>query len=213
MMPTPTAFSARRICEVLLVLLAAGIAAACGSSRPMKYYTLAETPEPAQTSAPRFPVTLLVARVAASHLYRDDHLVYGMTSEELETYEYHRWAEPPVEMVQDSLIESLRATNDFRSVSAVASNLRGDYLLRSHLDAFEEIDKPQLAARFSIQLELFDPKSGATVWNGSYSHDQPVNGKKVDDVIAALDQNVKAGMTQIASDLNQYFAAHPPANN
>jgi ABC-type uncharacterized transport system auxiliary subunit len=207
----PTAFSARRISEVLLVLLAAGIAAACGSSRPMKYYTLDVTPEPRQASAPKFPLTLLVARVAGSHLYRDDRLVYGMSPEELETYEYHRWAEPPVDMIQDSLIESLRATGDFRSVSAVASNLRGDYLLRSRLDAFEEIDKPQLAARFTIQLELFDPKSGATVWNGSYSHDQPVSGKKVDDVIAALDENVKAGMSQIASDLGQYFAALPPA--
>jgi len=207
----PTAFTSRRICEVLFVLLAAAVASSCGSSRPMKYYTLEVAPAPEQSSAPKFPVTLLVARVAASHLYRDDHLVYGMSSEELETYEYQRWAEPPVEMIQDSLIESLRATDDFRSVSAVASNLRGDYLLRSRLDSFEEIDKPQLAARFSIQLELFDPKSGTTVWNGSYTHDQPVNGKKVEDVIAALDQNVKAGMTQITSDLGQYFAAHPPA--
>jgi ABC-type uncharacterized transport system auxiliary subunit len=206
----PGAFSMRRICEALLVLLAAGVAAGCGASRPMKYYTLDATPEPAQALLPssQFPVTLLVARVASSHLYRDDHLVYGMSAEELGTYEYQRWAEPPVDMIQNGLIASLRSTGQFRSVAAVASNLRGDYLLRARLDALEEIDKPQLAARFSLQLELYDPKTASTVWSDSYSHDEPVSGKKVPDVIAALDQNVKTGLNQLASNLGEYFASH-----
>jgi ABC-type uncharacterized transport system auxiliary subunit len=198
----------RRICEVLLILIAAGISAACGASRPMKYYTLDLPPESAQAPTPQFPVTLLVARVASSHLYRDDRLVYGVSTEQLGTYEYQRWAEPPVDMIQDGLIASLRSTSQFRSVAAVASTLRGDYLVRAHLNALDEIDKPQLMARFSLQIELYDPKTAAIVWSDSYSHDQPVSGKKVPDVVAALDQNVKTGLSQLASNLGQYFASH-----
>lgn len=206
MMPRP--HSMHRIREALLVLIAAAISAGCGASRPMKYYTLDLPPEPTQAPTPQFPVTLLVARVASSHLYRDDRLVYGVSAEELGTYEYQRWAEPPVDMIQDGLVASLRSTNQFRSVAAVASNLRGDYLVRAHLDALDEIDKPQLAGRFSLQIELYDPKTAATVWSDSYSHDQPVNGKQVPDVVAALDQNVKAGLNQLAVNLGQYFASH-----
>ena len=201
----------RRIRDAALILLAAGFAWGCGASRPVKYFALEvpQTPAVAQSAAAQFPVTLLVARVASTHLYRDDRLVYGISPEELGTYEYARWAEPPVDMIQDSLIASLRSVKQFRSVSAVASNLRGDYLLRPRLEALDEIDQPKLAARFAMQLDLYDPKSAATVWSDSYSHDEPVQGKKVEDVIAALDQNVKTGMNQLASDLGQYFANHP----
>ena len=55
----------------------------------------------------RFPVRLLVARITASHLYRDDRLVYGSGPVQLGTYEYERWAEPPADMIQDMLISSL----------------------------------------------------------------------------------------------------------
>jgi ABC-type uncharacterized transport system auxiliary subunit len=200
-----------RFRQILLVAIAAGIAAGCGTSRPMTYYVLETPAPPEQSSAPQFPVTLLVARVTASELYREDRLVFAASPVELGTYEYQRWAEPPVDMIQDELIASLRATKDFRAVSPVASNMRGDYLLRAHLDALDEVDKPRMAAHFSIQLELYDPKSGSTVWSDSYSHDEPVSGKKVDDVVEALNQDVKNGMTQIASDLTQYFASHQPA--
>jgi ABC-type uncharacterized transport system auxiliary subunit len=204
--------SMRRIRDAALILLVAGIAAACGSARPIKYFALEvpQTPTAAQSTSAQFPVSLLVARVTSSHLYRDDRLVYGISAEELGTYEYARWSEPPVDMIQDNLIAALRATKQFRSVSAVASNLRGDYLVRAHLEALDEVDKPQITARFVMQLDLYDPKSAATVWSDSYSQDEPVQGKKVEDVVAALDQNVKTGMNQLASDLSQYFASHPP---
>ena len=98
-------------------------------------------PNPAG-SAPRFPITLLVARVSSSQLYRDDRLVYGTGPVQLGTYEYERWAESPAEMVQDTLIASLRSTGEYRSVSAIGSNLRGEYILRGHLYALDEVDKP-----------------------------------------------------------------------
>jgi ABC-type uncharacterized transport system auxiliary subunit len=205
------ALSIRHMVRTTIVLAMAALASACGSSRPVKYYALDVTPQPAASASAPFAVSLLVARVTSTHLYRDDRLVYGVSAEELGTYEYERWAEPPVDMIQDSLIASLRSTKQFRSVSAVSSSLRGDYLVRAHLEALNEIDKPQLAARFSIQVELYDPRAAATVWSDSYSHDQPVTGKKVADVVAALDENVKAGMNQLSGDLAQYFANRPAA--
>ena len=113
-------------------------------------------------------------------------------------------------MIQDSIVSSLRATKQYRSVSPVASNLQSDYILRAHLDALDEVDKPQLAARFSIQMELYDPKMSAALWTDSYTHDEPVNGKKVLDVIEAFDRNVKTGMGQLGGSLSQYLASRRP---
>jgi ABC-type uncharacterized transport system auxiliary subunit len=201
--------SMRRIWQTALVVVLAGISAGCGASHPIKYYVLDVSPAPAISPAAQFPVTLLIGRVTASHLYRDDRLVYGSGPVELGTYEYQRWAESPADMVQDILISSLRSAGQYRSVSRIESNFRGDYILRGHLYDFYEVDKPQLAARLSLQLELFDPKSGTTVWTDSYSHDEPAKGKTVADIVEALDRNVQAGMQQFTANLGQYFSTHP----
>jgi ABC-type uncharacterized transport system auxiliary subunit len=199
-----------RLGQIASVILLAGITAACGASRPVKYYILDAGPMPAATTATAFPVNLLVARIATSHLYRDDRLVYGSNSMELGTYEYQRWAASPADMVQDMLISALRATGQYHSVSGMGSNSRGDYIVRGHLYSLCELDKPELATRFSLEIELFDFKAGAVVWTGSYSHDAPVRGKGVPDVVESLDKNVRAGMQQLTTSLNQFFASHSP---
>ncbi len=192
------------------MLLIAGVVAGCGASRPVKYYVLDTGPTPANSAAPQFPVVLLVARINASTLYRDDRLVYGSGKVQLGTYEYERWAAPPADMIQDMLIGTLRASGTYRSVSRISSSVRGDYVIRGHLYALDDVLAPGLAARFTFQLELFDPKSGTTLWSGSYSHDEPVTGKTVADVVEAQDRNVNAGLAQLTGQLNQYFASHPP---
>jgi ABC-type uncharacterized transport system auxiliary subunit len=195
----------------LLLCTLALLTAGCGASRPVKYYVLDPGPDTLATATPaQYPITLLVARLNSSHLYRDDRLVYGSGPVQLGTYEYQRWSEPPVEMVQDALVTALRNSGLYRSVSPIGSSLRGQYILRGRLTSLDEVDKPQITARFSLELELFDPRAGMTVWTGSYSHDEPVNGKTVPDVVEALDRNVRTGVQQLAANVAQYFAEHPP---
>jgi ABC-type uncharacterized transport system auxiliary subunit len=199
-----------RVCSATFAVAMMVLLSACGASRPVKYYVLDIQPL-APSSGPQFPVSLIVGRIVTNQLYRADRLVYGSGPVQLGTYEYERWAESPADMIQDALIMSLRSTGQYRSVSRVASSVRGDYIVRGRLfSLYEADDKSTMAGRFSLQLELFDPKSGMTLWNDSYSHDQPIEGKKVPDVVAALDRNVRAGLQQLTANLGQYFASHPP---
>jgi hypothetical protein len=55
---------------------------------------------------------------------------------------------------------------------------------------------------------LRDSKTGATVWSRSYSHDEPVSGKDVTTVVAALNRNVQSGLSEVMAGLEQYFAGH-----
>jgi len=181
----------------------------CAASRPMKYYVLDPGPVPAPQGAPTYPVTLLVGRVSASHLFRDDRLVYGSGPVQLGVYSYDRWAEPPADMLQDLLVSNLRSTGQYRAVSPLGSNVRGDYVVRGHLWDISEVDKPDLMARFSWEVELFDPNTRTTVWSHRYEHDEPAQGKTVNDVVQAMDKNVRAGLQQITAGISEYFASHP----
>lgn len=204
--------AAHRPWPALLAVAAMVVLSACTASVPVKYYVLDIPPLPA-AQGPQYPVTLVVGRITTNELYRADRLVYGSGPVQLGTYEYERWAESPADMVQDALIASLRSTGQYRSVSRISGTLRtsADYIIRGRLLGLYEADKPPMVGRFSVELELFDSKAGMTVWHDSYLHDEPVEGKKVPDVVEALDRNVHAGMQQLTASLGQYFATHPPA--
>jgi cholesterol transport system auxiliary component len=196
------------IVRALVTLLVGGLVG-CGATRPVKYYAI-EPPTSSVHSANPYAASILVGHIAAPHLYRDDRLVYQTGPVQMGAYEYHRWVEPPTDMIEDMLVHTLRASGQYRSVSRRSSNSRGDYILRGRLSALEEVDIPAIAARFSIELELFQPKTGATVWTQEYSHDEPVGTKTVPAIVEALQRNVQAGMQQLSAGLAQYLAAHPP---
>jgi ABC-type uncharacterized transport system auxiliary subunit len=110
-------------------------------------------------------------------------------------------------MICDLLHRELRSSRRYRHVYSLRSDVRGDYLLRGHLYDFREISGNGLAARVSFEFELRDSKTGATVWTRSYTHDEPVAGKDVPAVVAALDRNAQNGLHEITASLEQYFVA------
>jgi ABC-type uncharacterized transport system auxiliary subunit len=197
-----------RVAMMLLAMAVGGIYG-CGAVPQSKYYQLSA---PGGTSAVAagdpLPVILLVGPLKASHLYRDDRLVYATGNEEMGTYQVHRWAEPPVEMMRELLWRSLRASRRFGSVNLLSSNSRGDYLLLGNLYDFKEVSGSSPAARVSLGLELRELKTGAIVWTHDYARDEPVSGKGVPALVAALDQNAQRGVSEAAASLNEYFAAH-----
>jgi ABC-type uncharacterized transport system auxiliary subunit len=185
-------------------------ASGCGSARPSKYYQLTVPGNPPAVERPdSVPVTLLVGGFMTSQLYREDCIVYGSGPEELGTYEYHRWAEPPTEMIEEILLRELRASGHYRAVRVRRSNVRGDFVIRGRLYDFKEVDGNPISARVTLELEMRDLNSGATVWSHYYTHDEPASGKDVPSIVSALDQNVQRGIKEIIASLDQYFASHP----
>jgi len=197
-----------RMKSMLVAGLAAGLLAGCGAARPNKYYQLTVPGNaPAQQGAP-FAVTLLLGPLRSSHLYREDRLVYSSSGETMGTYEYERWSQPPTEMLTDVLLRDLRASGKYRSVDILRSNSRGDYILYGRLYDFKEVQGSPMVARITVDLELRETKSGATVWTHFYSHDEPVSGKDVPAVVAAMNSNAHRGMDEVKSSLDQYFSTH-----
>ena len=196
-------------CRIILPALALclGMISGCGAARPSKFYQL--TPPSNKTSgadpAP-FSVTLLLGAISTSHLYRDDHIVYTSNGEAMGMYEYHRWAEPPSEMISDVLLRELQESERYQHVYSLRSDSRGDYVLRGRLYDFREITGNGVAARVAFEFELRDSKTGATVWSRSYSHDEPVSGKDVTAVVAALNRNVQSGLGEVLEGLDKYFS-------
>ncbi len=212
-MPAALEETLRRAARRTLIMafaLMVGLLSGCGATRPSKYYQLTVPADPgAVEKADGVPVTLLLGALMTSHLYREDRIVYGNDGEQMGTYEYQRWVEPPAEMIQEVLLRELRASGRYRAVQYRRSNMQGDFAIRGHLYDFREVTGGQMAARVTLELEMRDLKNGATVWTHYYSHDEPASGKDVPAIVAALDKNVQRGVKEVVESLDQYFAAHP----
>jgi ABC-type uncharacterized transport system auxiliary subunit len=196
-----------------LTLATALLASNCGAARPNKFYSLDVPTAGVAADGRAHNVALLVGRIVAPHLYRDVRIVYRTGANQLGTYEYHRWAEPPSDMFEALLLRMLRASGRYASVQAQASNTQGDFILRGRLHNFEEIAEPTLAARVAIELELYDRASGRVVWSHYYSHDEPVTAAAKDvqviNVVEALNRNARRGLEQALASLDSWFASRP----
>jgi ABC-type uncharacterized transport system auxiliary subunit len=193
----------------LALMLCLGILDGCGAARPSKFYQLAVPGNTAPGAEPAaYPVTLLLGPIGTSSLYRDDRIVYTSNDEAMGTYEYERWAEAPSEMIREVLFRELRASGRYQGVYFLRSDVHGDYVLRGHLFDLREVDGKPLAAQVTFEFELHDSRTGATVWRRYYSHDEPVDGKDVPAVVAALNRNVVSGLSDLREGLDQYFSTH-----
>jgi ABC-type uncharacterized transport system auxiliary subunit len=197
----------RQMSRFILVSLAATLTVACGSGRPIHYYTM-ELPQVPSPSGTVFPVTVLIGRISGPVILQDEPIVYRSGPNEIATYQYHQWVEPPVEILRDMLIRRLRASGNYRSVDELGSSAQGDYVLHGKLYDFEEVDTGGITALVSMEFELFDRRTGQTVWTHYYSHSAPVEGKQIPDVVSALNHNLARGLNEVASGLDAYFSSH-----
>jgi ABC-type uncharacterized transport system auxiliary subunit len=187
-------------------LFAVGLSG-CGSMKPVKYYQLTHPPTSTlgNSSSP-VDATLLVRRFQTSHLYREDRIVYGGEGEEVGVYEYQRWVEPPVELLQDALARGLRSSGHFKTVTTLRSDSNAEFCLLGHLYAYREVSTGGVVARLFFDVELMDLKLGKVVWRHTYNHDEPSSAKTVAGVAAAMDKNVQLSVQDIHDGVLQALA-------
>jgi ABC-type uncharacterized transport system auxiliary subunit len=148
-----------------------------------------------------------VARVGGAAFLRETPIAYRTGPNEIGTYEFSRWIEPPVELVQMNLIHALKSSGNYMSVETLGSSSEGQYVVRGRLYDFEEVDGPTIAGLVSMEFDLYDRKSAKVVWSHSYSQSEPVQGSEMSAVVAALNTNLDRGLAETAAGLNQYLAS------
>jgi len=144
-----------------------------------------------------------------SHLYLDDKIVYGFDSPEMGTYNNQRWAEPPVEILENTLVRGLRASGRFKGVFTPRYAASARYTLMGHLYEFKEVDTKPIVARLNYEVRLRDRKTGTTVWNHTYSHDEPAAEKSVNAFVVAMNKNLERSVQEVQGGLEEYFRSHP----
>lgn len=192
----------------IAVSLFALVLSGCGHPKPVRYYTVQSATAPVASTNPQSP-SLVVGTISGPEIFRGTPIAYRIGANEIGTYQYSQWIDPPVVLVQSGLIQVLRASGNYQSVMGLGSSTDGPFLVRGQLHDFEEVDGGSITALVSMEFELVDRKSGKVVWTHFYSQSEPVQGKEMSAIVTALDVNLDRGLKETAAGLNQYFAANP----
>jgi cholesterol transport system auxiliary component len=131
--------------------IAGGCALGPNAAQPALYdFGLDPAPAPAQPLRAR----VALAEVSANSWLQSPAIVYRLAYRDpaqLLPYSLSRWAAPPAELLTQRLRDALghAAENGF---SMVAECLSADYLLRVHLEAFEQVVDTPTASRALVRM-------------------------------------------------------------
>ena len=197
-----------RMMVLIPIALAAAGLSGCGAPKPIIYYAI-QIPAAPTPNASNYPIDVVIARITASSLLEASPIVYRTGTNQIGTYKYHRWQDPPVELVQTKLLSLLRSSGGYRSVST-STTPESEFLIRGRLHDFAEVDGESISGLVTMEFELYDRKTARVLWSHFYTQLEPVQGKRVSEVTQAIDRNLDRGLREVMAGLGQYFAANPP---
>jgi len=199
--------SAKNLAIASLVVIFLLLSGCSSPVRQPKYYTMSLAPklDPPAPASPH-PVTIAVRRFETAPYLRQGGIAYRERSDEVDFYQYHRWATEPGVAVSRAIVDSLRASGRFADVHPYDTHGRADYLLIGNVERLDELDfGSELQVAAALSAELIDLRTGQVVWSGKASQTLKVEHRDVYSVVEGLSNAVEADLNQVLPNLEQQF--------
>jgi len=141
------------------------LAGCAGKIRYPNYYVLnlpaANSPSPVLGS-------VAVREFAAPRFLRQGTIASRESPEQLDFYEYHRWAEDPRRMVTLAMVREMQSRGLFRSVDVLDGRGSPDCLMTGTINHLEEINEgPNVSIEVAPSARLINLRTGEVLWQGA----------------------------------------------
>ena len=188
-------------------------AAACGGKiQYPKYYVLNVPSAPAPSGAQARPLlgSVAVRNFSAPSFLRSGPIVYRESAEQINFYQYHRWAVDPRASVTNALLQNIQARGLFASVTQYDGREASDYLITGKLDQLEEIDNGRdVRVAVSVSAQLMNLKTGEVIWRDTTSEVTRLEHRTVPGVVAEMSQAVQMSVDHLVSSMQKKLEPTP----
>lgn len=199
----------KKLLSALALMLAMGaILSGCGGRlRYPSYYTL-NLPAPPDPPAPEnVRISLAVREFQCPGYLRQGPIVYRSTPEQIGFYEYHRWAADPRTFVTDAIVDHLRASGQYSTVSMYNGRADVDYIFSGKLEKMEELDyESGVNVEVAMSGQITRLNTGATVWSNSVSEVGKVSQRNVPGVVSEMNHTMGAAIDKLLATLPPQLA-------
>src|ERR1700741_980734 len=172
----------------------------CGRVRYPAYYTLNLPAPPDPPAAENVRTSIAVREFQSPGYLRQGPIVYRTTPEEIGFYEYHRWAADPRTLVTGAVIDHLRASGQYSTVSMYNGRPDNDFIFSGKLEKLEEADyKAGIKVDVAMSAQIISVKSGATVWSNSVSEVGTVSQRTVPGIVSEMNRTMDLAINKLLS--------------
>lgn len=195
---------------IALMTLSIGLTACSGRVRYPSYYVLSVPPAPTllDRSAPTLGAVAVREFDSPAFLKRGP-LVYRASADELDFYDYHRWAEDPRRTVTTAMVHKLLGLGMFQSVSVSDGRGSPEFLMTGSIDHLEEVDEgSNVSVEVGLSARLVNLRTGNVVWQDTSSKNARVDQRTVDGVVAAMSREVGDVTSGLISSLQTRVSAN-----
>jgi ABC-type uncharacterized transport system auxiliary subunit len=193
--------------KLISVVFFAGISvilAACGGKIHYPSYYVLNLPPPAPQPAQSKPPlgSAAVRQFSAPRFLRAGAIVYRQSPEQLNFYNYERWAVDPRSAVTDAFVQALESRGIFQSVRLFDGRATSDYLITGTLDDLEEVDQSHgVFIKVSITAQLMNVKTGNVVWSDASSRTTSLEDHAMAGLVAGMSQAADQAITNLVSSM------------
>lgn len=169
---------------------------ACGEVPDTRYFRV-EYPLPAPAANTPLPLTLGIAQLTAPEPYREERIIYQTSPYQVQFYPHDRWESPPVDMVNDRLLELFAASGEFQRVTRWRRGEAPVYRLEPRLRRFEEVDEQDAwYGVVELEYELLDP-DGRSLLRQVVSRRVRAGARNPEGTVEALSRALRAVLDEV----------------
>ena len=189
-----------------LVCLTAALAslAGCGGKiRYPNYYVLnLPAPIPRATQPKPFLGSVAVREFRAPAFLRAGPIVYRPSADQLDFYDYHRWAVDPRGAVTSAVVQNMQTGGVFQTVHLFDGREASDYLVTGTLDHLEEVDQGHdVSVEVRVSAQLMDLRTGDVLWRDASSETTKLEHRDVPGIVTGMSQSADAAVKQLVSSM------------
>jgi ABC-type uncharacterized transport system auxiliary subunit len=180
----------------------------CSRVRYPAYYTL-NLPPPPDPSAQENQTAIAVREFQAPGYLRQGPIVYRSTPQQIDFYEYHRWATDPRKIVTSAVIDDLRASGQFSMVSTYDGRRDIEYVFNGKLEKLEEVDyEGEVRVEVGLSAQITRVSNGTTVWSNTVFEAGKVSHRNVPGVVAQMNRTMELAINKLLSTIPAPLVTH-----
>ena len=172
--------------------------AACAAAPEIRYFRV-EYPLSGPSGASPLPLTLTITRLRAPEPYHQEWIIYRASPYQMQYYVRDRWESPPVDMVNEWLLEQFTRSGRFQRVVPWRRGEAPAYRLEPQLRRFEELDEGDAwFGLVELEYELLD-RDGRSLLREVASQRVRVEARNPAGTVEALSRGLCAALEEVVT--------------
>jgi uncharacterized lipoprotein YmbA len=189
------------------LVIALGTLSGCaGRIRYPSYYVL-NVPAPLSTSSRSKPIlgSVAVREFSAPAFLRGGPIAYRPSPEQVDFYDYHRWAEDPRRVVTAAIVREMQSRTLFQTVDLFDGRGSPECLVTGTIDHLEEVDQgTNVSIEVSLSARLTNMKTGEVLWQDRTSKTTTLDQHSVSGIVAEMSRDLTDAVYRLVSSMQDH---------